>query len=243
MGARQSGTFPAHILGQMALADARRARSRLERAGPGDRMQMISPGWRPPAENRPQWQKKDSAQAANEGWGVNLHISGASAGQRQQPDQWSSEQDPQGSPPKPEQEPTSDAKASTQSTDTGSPKCPQLLIRLPDCTGIQELTRQLEGIKQTSGLGQLLISSRPKDGRWTLLLEGTQASQDKAKAIVKDLLESTQTEAPQIPRICEPLAMPLRAPSSAPDRHRPLKQGGPQRRTACSAPGGAASSS
>ena len=150
------------------------------------------PRRRPPAENRPQWQKKDSAQAANEG----LHISGASAGQRQQPDQWSSEQDSQGSPPKPEQEPTSDA--STQSTDTGSPKCPQLLIRLPDCAGIQELTRQLEGIKQTSGLGQLLISSRPKDGRWTLLLEGTQASQDKAKAIVKDLLESTQTEAPQI---------------------------------------------
>ena len=157
------------------------------------------PRWRQPAENRPQWRKKDSAQEANEGWGVNLHISGASAGQRQQPAQWSSEQDPQGSPPKPEQEPTSDAKAPTQSTDTGSPKCPQLLIRLPDCAGIQELARQLEGIKRTSGLGQLLLSSRPKDGRWTLLLEGTQACQDEAKAIVKDLLESTQTEAPQIP--------------------------------------------
>eukprot|EP00439_Symbiodinium_sp_Y106_P011266 s11039_g1.t1 len=155
--------------------------------------------WRQPAENRPQWRKKDSAQETNEGWGVNLHTSGASAGQRQQPAQWGSEQGPQGSPPKPEQEPTSDAKVPSQSTDTGSPKCPQLLIRLPDCAGIQELARQLEGIKQTSGLGQLLLSNRPKDGRWTLLLEGTQASQDKAKAIVKDLLESTQTEAQQTP--------------------------------------------
>ena len=41
--------------------------------------------WRQPAENRPQWRKKDSAQETNEGWGVNLHTSGASAGQRQQP--------------------------------------------------------------------------------------------------------------------------------------------------------------
>ena len=65
---------------------------------------MISPGGgRLLGTVRSGKRRKDSAQEANEGWGVNLHISAASAGQRQQPDQWSSEQDPQGSPPKPEQ--------------------------------------------------------------------------------------------------------------------------------------------
>ena len=186
------------------------------------------PRWRQPAENRPQWRKKDSAPEANESWGVNLHTSGASAGQRQQPAQWRSEQDPQGSPPKPEQEPTSDAKAPSQSTDTGSPKCPQLLIRLPDCA--QELARQLEGIKRTSGLGQLLLSNRPKDGRWTLFFysRAHRRARTKPKPSSRTCWRARRQRHRKSLDL-EPLAIPLRAPSSAPDWHRPLRQGGPQR--------------
>ena len=147
-----------------------------------------------------QWRKKDTAQVMNEGWGANLHQSGTSAESWQQQDPRSSEPDRWDFSSRPEPEHASAPAASpapAPPTAADSPKCPLLLIRLPDCSGISELARQLESIKQTSGLGQLLLSSRPKEGRWTLMLEGTQECQDKAKAIVKDLLERTQCAAPK----------------------------------------------
>ena len=56
-----------------------------------------------------------------------------------------------------------------------------LLVRIPDGQGIPQLRERLTEIQQTSGLLHVLLSSKPKDGRWTLLLEGTKAGQDKAK--------------------------------------------------------------
>ena len=176
------------------------------------------PRWRQPAENRPQWRKKDSAQEANEGWGVNLHTSGASAGQRQQPAQWSSEQDPQGSPPKPEQEPTSDAKAPSQSTDTGSPKCPQLLIRLPDYNW-----RASSG-PQGSDSFCFLIDQRMAAGRF--YSRAHRRARTKPKPSSRTCWRARRQRHRRSLDL-EPLAIPLRAPSSAPDWHRPLRQGGP----------------
>ena len=67
-----------------------------------------------------------------------------------------------------------------------------LLIKLPDGKGILKLMENLEQIRKESELLQVLFSSKPKDGRWTILLEGTQQDQDKAKAMLREIMESAQ---------------------------------------------------
>ena len=51
-------------------------------------------------------------------------------------------------------------------------------------------------IQENSGLLHVLLSSKPKDGRWTLLLEGTKANQDKAKEQIMQIMVQAQKEPP-----------------------------------------------
>ncbi|CAE7221043.1 Pol [Symbiodinium sp. CCMP2592] len=75
-----------------------------------------------------------------------------------------------------------------------------LLLRLPDGIGIPQLAAQLDDIKKESGLLQVLLSARPsKEGRWTLLLDGTLQQQDRAKAIVQVIMERAQNESRMAP--------------------------------------------
>ena len=56
-----------------------------------------------------------------------------------------------------------------------------LLVRIPDGQGIPELREKLDTIQENSGLLHVL-SSKPKDGRWTLLLEGTKANRTRPRS-------------------------------------------------------------
>ena len=71
-----------------------------------------------------------------------------------------------------------------------------LLVRIPEGQGIPQLRERLTEIQQTSGLLHVLLSSKPKDGRWTLLLEGTKAGQDKAKEQIMKIMVQAQREPP-----------------------------------------------
>ena len=71
-----------------------------------------------------------------------------------------------------------------------------LLVRIPEGQGIPQLRERLTEIQQTSGLLHVLLSSKPKDGRWTLLLEGTKAGQDKAKEQIMRIMVQAQREPP-----------------------------------------------
>ena len=71
-----------------------------------------------------------------------------------------------------------------------------LLARIPDGQGIPELREKLDTIRENSGLLHALLSSKPKDGRWTLLLEGSKANQDKAKEQIRRIMVQAQREPP-----------------------------------------------
>ena len=71
-----------------------------------------------------------------------------------------------------------------------------LLVRIPEGQGIPQLRERLTEIQQTSGLLHVLLSSKPKDGRWTLLLEGTKVGQDKAKEQIMNIMVQAQREPP-----------------------------------------------
>ncbi|OLP73795.1 hypothetical protein AK812_SmicGene46848 [Symbiodinium microadriaticum] len=71
-----------------------------------------------------------------------------------------------------------------------------LLVRIPDGQGIPELREKLDAIRENSGLLHVLLSSKPKDGRWTLLLEGSKANQDKAKEQIMQIMVQAQREPP-----------------------------------------------
>ena len=71
-----------------------------------------------------------------------------------------------------------------------------LLVRIPDGQGIPELREKLDTIRENSGLLHALLSSKPKDGRWTLLLEGSKANQDKAKEQIMRIMVQAQREPP-----------------------------------------------
>ncbi|CAE7630380.1 Pol, partial [Symbiodinium necroappetens] len=71
-----------------------------------------------------------------------------------------------------------------------------LLVRIPDGQGIPVLREKLDEIQRNSGLLHVLLSSKPKEGRWTLLLEGTKSNQDKAKEQIMQIMVQAQREPP-----------------------------------------------